>query len=325
MRAAVCHKYGGPEGVEIAEVPTPALRHDDELLVKIHATTVNAADWRVRTAKAPRGFALLVRLGLGLRGPRQTVLGSELAGEVVGAGSAVTRFKPGDKVFAQCRQLACHAEYRVVREADPVALMPANLSYEDAAPLAFGGTTALYFLRDLGQVQPRQRVLINGAAGGVGCAAVQLARHFGAEVTAVCSAESESLARSLGASYVVDYTRQDFARTGNTYDIILDLVGNCDFATTRAALAPRGRLLLAVPSLWQLITAQLRPSRGGYTVLTGDAPARSEDLQLLAELAQQGVFKAVVERVYPFESIVAAHARVETRHKHGNVVITLER
>lgn len=322
MKAAVCRSYGAPDVVEIAEVATPIAR-DDEVLVRVRATTVSSADWRLRTAIAPPGFALLVRLGLGICKPRRAVLGTELAGDVVDVGKAVTRFKSGDKVFAHCRDLGCHAEYRTLREDSAVALMPSTLSYEEAAALALGGTTALYFLRDLGHVQPGEKVLINGASGSVGSAAIQLARHWGAEVTAVCSAANAPLVRALGAAHVIDYAREDFTQSGRTYDVILDVVGNCSFSVAKPLLTSGGRLLLAVPSLGQLLSATLRPSRSGRRVLAGEAKERAQDLQLLTELVESGAFKPVIDQVYPFERIRDAHARVETRHKRGNVVVNL--
>ncbi|MBI4307042.1 MAG: NAD(P)-dependent alcohol dehydrogenase [Chloroflexi bacterium] len=323
MRAAVCRRYGPPDVVEIVEIPKPTPA-DDEVLVKVCATTVTSGDWRLRTASVPPGFGIVVRLAFGIFKPRKAVLGTELAGEVEAVGTAVNGFKVGDKVFAFCGlSLGCHAEYRSIREDAAIALMPSNLTFEEAAPLSFGGTTALYFLRDQARVRPGERVLINGAPGGVGSAAVQLARHFGAEVTGVCSAANAQMVRSLGANDVVDYAREDFTQTGKTFDVILDTVGNCSFATCRTALAPEGRLLLVVASLGQTISARVRPSRSGRKVLAGVARGRAEDLRLLAELAESGAFKPVIDGTYPLDRIVDAHAHVETHHKKGNVVVSL--
>lgn len=323
MKAAVYRRYGPPNVVELANVrrPVPA---DDEVLVRVRATTVTAADWRLRSATAPPGFGVLVRLAFGILGPRKAILGTELAGDVEGVGGSVTRFKPGDKVFAFCgATLGCHAEYRSIRESAGIALMPPNLSYEQAASLSFGGTTALFFLRDRARVQPGERVLINGASGGVGSAAVQLARHFGAEVTGVCSAANAQMVRELGAEHVIDYAREDFSQGGKIYDVIFDTVGNCTFARTRTALASGGRLLLAVAGLGQMLSAGVRPTRSGRRVLGGVAPERAEDLRTLAELAQTGAFKPVIDGIYPFDRIVDAHARVDTGRKRGNVVVTV--
>ena len=319
MKAAVYHRYGPPDVVQIADLPKPVLQAR-EVLVRVRATTVTAGDSRLRSANVPRGFGLLLRLGLGISGPRNPILGMELSGEVAGVGASVTRFKSGDKVFAA--RIGCHAEYVAVRE-NAVAPLPANMTFDQAAPLTFGGLTALFFLRDKARVQPRERVLINGASGAVGTAAVQLARHFGAVVTGVCSAANGDLVRSLGADRVIDYQREDFTQASEAYDVIFDAVGNCPFERCRRALAPGGRLLLVVATLGQMVGAML-PSRGGRKVLMGVATAPTEDLLLLRDLAESGAFKPVIDRTYPFERIAEAHAYVDTGRKKGNVVITLD-
>jgi NADPH:quinone reductase-like Zn-dependent oxidoreductase len=321
MKAAVCRRYGPPDVVEIAEVPRPKVGAHD-VLVKVRATTVTAADWRLRSATLPRGFGVLVRLGVGISGPRQPILGSELAGEVVAVGQSVTRFAPGDNVFA-ARMGDCHAEYVAVRE-DAVAPMPANLSFGEAAPLTFGGLTALIFLRDKARIEPGEQVLINGASGAVGSAAVQLAKHFKAVVTGVCSAANAQLVGSLGADRVIDYATEDFTRSGERYDIIFDAVGNCSFNRCKSVLAPGGRLLLVVGTLGQMIGAMAWSSRAGRKVLSGVASVRAADLHLLRTLAETGAFKPVIDRTYPFARIADAHAYVDTGRKRGNVVIALD-
>jgi len=321
MKAAVCRRYGPPSVVEIAEVPRPALGKN-AVLIKVRATTVTAADWRLRSATLPRGFGILVRLGVGITGPRSPILGSEVAGEVVAVGQSVSRFATGDKVFA-ARMGDCHAEYVAIREKD-VAPMPANLSFGEAAALTFGGLTALQFLRDKAQIEAGERVLVNGASGAVGSAAVQLAKHFGAVVTGVCSAANAQLVRSLGADHVIDYTTEDFTRSGERYDIIFDAVGNCPFDRCKAVLAPGGRLLLVVGTLGQMIGAMVRSSRAGRKVLSGVASVRTADLLLLRSLAEAGAFKPLIDRTYPFARIVDAHAHVDTGRKRGNVVISLD-
>ncbi len=205
MKAAVCLSYGGPEVVQVTDVPTP-VPQPNEVLVRIHATTVSAGDARIRGSNFPSGFWLPARAFLGVRRPRKPILGTELAGVVAATGASVTRFKTGDLVFAfPGVRMGCHAEYRAVREDAAIAHMPAGFSFDDAAAISFGGTTALHFLRSVGKVQRGERVLINGASGAVGSAAVQLARHFGAHVTGVCSAANVPLVRSLGAEAVIDY------------------------------------------------------------------------------------------------------------------------
>jgi len=235
-------------------------------------------------------------------------------------GASVTRFKPGDRVFAA--RMGCHAEYVAVRE-DAVAPLPANMTFEQAAPLTFGGLTALFFLRDKARVQPRERVLINGASGAVGTAAVQLARHFGATVTGVCSAANAELVRTLGADSVIDYRVEDFTQARMAYDVIFDAVGNCRFEHCRHALAPGGRLLLVVATLGQMLGAML-PSRGGRKVLMGVASSSTADLLFLRDLAESGAFKPVIDHTYPFARIAEAHAYVDTGRKRGNVVILLD-
>jgi NADPH:quinone reductase-like Zn-dependent oxidoreductase len=321
MKAAICRRYGPPDVVRIADVPRPNVGKKD-VLVKVRATTVTAGDARLRSANVPRGFGIMVRLGFGITGPRKPILGSEVAGEVAAVGQSVSRFSLGDKVFA-ARLGGCHAEYVAVREKD-VAPMPGNLTFGEAAALTFGGLTSLIFLRDKARIQPRERVLINGASGAVGSAAIQLAKHFEATVTGICSAANAQLVKSLGADRVVDYTKEDFTQTGDTYDIILDAVGNCSFDRCKSVLAPGGRLLLVVGSLGQMIGALLWPSRAGRKVLTGVASVRTADLLFLRALADSGEFKPVIDRTYPFARIVDAHAYVDTGRKKGNVVITLE-
>jgi NADPH:quinone reductase-like Zn-dependent oxidoreductase len=218
--------------------------------------------------------------------------------------------------------MGCHAEYIVVPE-DSLVPMPQALRFEDATALVFGGMTSLFYLRDKGKIQPGERVLINGASGAVGTAAVQLAKHFGARVTGVCSAGNAELVRSLGAARVIDYAKEDFTHTTKTYDIILDTVGNCTFARCKRALARDGRLLLVVASFGQMLGAMLRPSRAGRMVLAGVSATRTEDLLFLAALAESGRFVPVIDRTYPLAQIADAHGHVDTGRKRGNVVIAL--
>lgn len=320
MKAAIYRRYGPPDVIQIVDVPRPG-PGTKEVLVKLRATTVTAGDARLRSGNVPRGFGVLLRLGFGIFGPRKPILGTELAGEVAAVGPSVKRFAPGDKVFAT--RMGCHAEYVAVSE-NSVAPMPANLTFGEAAALTFGGLTARYFLRDRARIQPRERVLINGASGAVGAAAVQLAKHFGAVVTGVCSAGNAPLVRSLGADRVVDYATEDFVRGGERYDIIFDAVGNCSFERCRPALAAGGRLLLVVPTLGQQVGALVWSSRAGRKVLGGIASGRAADLLYLRSVAESGGFKPVIDRTYPFARIAEAYAYVDTGRKKGNVVITFE-
>lgn len=318
MKAAVYRRYGPPGVVRIEEVPRPDPKAN-ELLVRVRATTVSAGDARLRSARVPRGFGILLRLGFGIFGPRKPTLGWDFSGEIAAVGLSVSGFAPGDRVFGM--RMGSHAEYVVV-PAGNLAPMPGTLTFEDAAALVFGGMTSIVYLRDKGKVRPGERVLINGASGAVGTAAVQLAKHFGALVTAVCSAGNAELVRSLGAARVIDYAREDFTQTGETYDVILDTVGNCSFARCGRALSPGGRLLLVVASLGQIFGALLRPSRADRQVLTAVGSQRTDDLVFLATLAESGALKPVIDRTYPFSRIVDAHSHVDTGHKKGSVVIT---
>jgi NADPH:quinone reductase-like Zn-dependent oxidoreductase len=321
MKAAVCRRYGPPEVIEIVDVPRPKVGAKD-VLIKVRATTVNAGDWRLRTATVPPGFGLFIRVAVGFTGPRNPILGGEIAGDVVAVGPSVTGFRPGDKVFAG-RMGGCHAEYVALPETN-VAPMPVNRSYAEAAALTFGGLTAITFLRDKARIQPGERVLINGASGAVGCAAVQLAKYFKADVTGVCSATNAELVKSLGADRVIDYQTTDFATSGERYDVIFDAVGNCSFARCREALAPGGRLLLVVGGLGDMIRSLVWPSRAGRKVLGGIAKINPPNLDLLRRLSESGQLKTVIERTYPFARIADAHALVETGRKKGNVIVSLD-
>jgi NADPH:quinone reductase-like Zn-dependent oxidoreductase len=319
MKAAVYRRYGLPDVVQIEDVPRPDPR-PNEVLVRVRATTVSAGDARLRSARVPPGFGMLLRVGFGFRGPRKPILGWDFAGEVAAVGPSVSGFAPGDRVFGM--RMGSHAEYVAV-PASSAAPMPLGLSFEDAVALIFGGMTCVVCLRDKGKVQPGERVLVNGASGAVGTSAVQMAKHFGAIITAVCSAGNAPLVRSLGATRVIDYAKEDFTQTGDRYDVILDAVGNCSFARCERTLSPGGRLLLVVASLGQICGAMLRPSRTGRQVLTAVGSQRIEDLAYLGTLAESGALKPVIDRTYPLARIADAHAHVDTGHKKGSVVITL--
>jgi NADPH:quinone reductase-like Zn-dependent oxidoreductase len=323
MKAAIYQRYGSPDVVELNEVPKPAPK-DHEVLIKVHATTVTSGDWRARTLNVPKGFGLISRLFFGVTKPRQPILGTELAGKIESVGPAVSAFKVGDQVFAfSGASMGCHAEYRCMPEDGPLAPKPANLSYEEAAALSFGGTTALDFLRR-GKIQKGEKMLINGASGGVGTAAVQLAKHFGAEVTAVCSTANLDLVRSIGADRVIDYTKEDFARNGETYDLIMDTTGTAPFSRSKGSLKEGGRLLLVLGTLRDMLEIPWTSMTSRKKIVSGPASERKEDLRFLARLAESGEFKPVIDRRYPFERIADAHRYVESGHKRGNVVVTLE-
>jgi NADPH:quinone reductase-like Zn-dependent oxidoreductase len=323
MKAAVYERYGPPGVVAVKEVEKPAIK-DGEVLIAIRATTVSSGDWRVRSLAMPYGFGILARPVLGFFGPRKPVLGTELAGDIEAVGKDVTKFKVGDAVFAfPGAAFGCHAEYRAMPEDGPIARKPANLSYEQAAALSFGGMTALHFLRTKGKIQRGEKVLVIGASGTVGSAAVQLAKHFGAEVTAVCGTANLALVKSIGADKVIDYTQEDFTRTGETYDIILDAAGTAPFSRCKGSLKENGRLLMVLAGLPQMLQIPRAALTSSKRVFGGPAAERAQDLLTIKELAEAGAFKPVIDRSYPLERIVEAHAYVDTGRKKGSVVVTV--
>lgn len=321
MKAIVCERYGPPEVLKIREVEKPTAK-DNEILIKVRATTVNSGDTRIRAVRVPLGFGLLVRLGMGFSGPRQPILGFELAGEVEAVGKDVTRFKPGDKVFGSAGfAFGCYAEYRALPESGALAPVPENLTDAEAASLCFGGTTALYYLRR-GKLQRGEKLLINGASGAVGTAAIQIAKHLGAEVTAVCSTANLELVKSLGADRVVDYTKADFTVNGETYDVIMDNVGNAPFSRVRKSLKNGGRFLMVIGNLPEQIQANFQ-KQVVSAAAKGEDLVNAETISRIADLGRSRALKPVIDRTYPFEEIVEAHRYVDTGRKRGSVVITL--
>jgi len=322
MKAIVYKRYGPPDVLELMEVEKPTPK-DNEVLIEIHATTVTSGDWRARSLNVPTGFGLISRLILGVSRPRQPILGTELAGEVESVGKDVRRFNIGDQVFAYSGAgMGCYAEYKCMPEDGSVALKPTNLTYDEAAALSFGGTKALHFFRKA-NLQKGEKVLVNGASGGVGTAAVQLAKHFGADVTGVCSTANVQLVESLDATHVIDYTKEDFTQNGETYDVIVDTVGTAPFSRSRGSLKEGGRLLLVSGGLPDMLRTPWVSMTSSKKVIHGVAPGRAEELDFLAKLAEAGEFRPVIGRRYPFEQIVEAHRYVDTGHKRGNVVMTL--
>lgn len=319
MKAAVCDRYGPPEVVQIREVPQP-VPAAGELLIESHAATVNSGDARLRALRVPRGMSLLVRLTVGVTKPRRPVLGFEVAGRVQEVATGVADFRPGDRVVASRGfRFGCHAEYITVAEHGQVARIPENLSYEDAVALCFGGSTALHFL-ERGRLAAGESILINGASGAVGTMAVQLAKHLGAEVTAVCSSAHVDLVGHLGADHVVDYTTQDFTRNGLRYDVIMDNHGNAPYPRVKDSLEPGGRILMVVGDLFQTLAATWqRATIGGTAKVTG------ESYRNLMSLAERGTLKPVIDTIMPFAQIVDAHRRVDGGHKAGSVVLTFGR
>ncbi|MFE4093093.1 NAD(P)-dependent alcohol dehydrogenase [Priestia sp. YIM B13484] len=304
MKAMVCTKYGKPDVLQLEEVENP-IPKENEILIKIHATTVTSGDCRVRSFNSPLLLWLPMRIVLGLRKPRKSILGVELAGEVENVGKNVTRFKKGDQLFAMTgMKFGGYAEYICLPEKGTIAVKPENVTCEEAASISFGGTTALHFFRK-GNIQAGQKVLIYGASGAVGTAAVQLASYYGAEVTGVCSAKNSELVKSLGADRVINYQHENFTEKEERYDLIFDAVGKITKNQCQEVLALNGRFV----------------SVEGQ----GIAKVQTKDLLLLKKLMEEGQIKSVIDRCYSLEQIPEAHEYVETGHKIGSVVVTLKK
>lgn len=320
MKAAVSTRYGPPEVVRIQDVPDPVLG-DGDVLVKAAATTVNSGDARLRALRVPRGMTLPLRLKMGFSKLKQPILGFDVAGQVEAVGSAVTDFQPGDRVVASRGfDFGCHAELVQVAADGTIARIAEGVGDQDAVALCFGGVTALEFFR-LGNVAAGESVLINGASGAVGVLAVQLAKHLGATVTAVCSGANAELVRGLGADDVIDYQSEDFTRNGRRFDVIMDNHGNAPYSRIKESLRPGGRFLMVIGDLWQMLTTARKPE-----VISGDSESvlSADHFRTLMALAEQGVVRPVVDSVHPFAQIVEAHRRVDTGHKTGSVVVAFD-
>ena len=303
MKAIVATQYGGPEVLQLKEIEKPTPK-DNEVLIKIHATTVTAADFRMRSFTVPAAVWIPARLALGITKPRQPIYGSELAGVVEAVGKDVTRFKVGDQVFASTltENFGGYAEYKCLPEKAMMVIKPNNVTYAEAAAMPIGATTALRLLRK-GNIQRGQKVLIYGASGSVGTYAIQLAKYFGAEVTGVCSTSNLEMVKSLGADHVIDYTKEDFSATEERYDVIYDTVAKFPKSQVSKVLAPNGTFV----SMAKL-----------------DTKENMDNLIFIKELIEKGEIKAVIDRSYPLEKMVEAHRYMDTGRKKGNVVITVQ-
>ena len=324
MKAIVCTKYGPPEVLQLKEIAKPALK-DNEVLIKVHAASVNAYDWHCMTAD----FALVRLMGGGLLKPKNPRLGEDVAGRVEEVGRDVRQFRPGDEVFGDLCQCGCggFAEYVCARE-NALVLKPANITFEEAAAVPMTAVTALHGLRDMEQIQPGQKVLINGASGGVGTFALQIAKSFGAEVTAVCSTRNLDQARKLGADHVIDYTREDFTRSGQQYDLIFAANGYHSMTDYKRSLVPRGIYVVAGGSLAQIMQAMLMgrcmSQKEGRKMAALTSRPNQKDLGFIKELIEAGKVVPVIDRTYALSEVPEALRYLGTGHARGKVVISVE-
>jgi NADPH:quinone reductase-like Zn-dependent oxidoreductase len=329
MKAIIWTKYGSVDGLQLQEITKPTPK-DNEVLIKVYAATASTADTEFRRLKLPLFFAFFLRLYLGFLKPTGIkILGTEFAGEIVSVGKEITQYKPGDQVYGYTGLgMGTYTEYLCLSEkpsalASVMGKKPVTITYEEAAALPFGGLEALHSLRQT-NIQRGQKVLIVGAGGSIGTYSVQLAKHYGAEVTGVDKPGKLDMLRSIGADPVIDYTKEDFTRNGQTYDVILDTIGKSSFSRSLRSLKENGTYLNANPGLFGEIWMRRFSKNGGKRVITWTAGYTVENLNALKELAEAGIIKPVIDRRYPLEQTAEAHRYVETGHKKGNVIITVE-
>jgi len=326
MKAIIWTAYGSPDVLQLQKVDKP-VPEDNEVLIKIHATTVTAGDCETRRLQLPMGLGLLMRLFVGIRKPKNIlILGQELAGEIEVAGKAVTQFKPGDQVFGGTGfTKGTYAEYvclEEIPEQGVLTLKPENMSFQEAAAITTGGLEALHFLRQA-NIQPRQKVLINGAGGSIGTFGIQLAKYFGAVVTAVDRKDKLEMLLDIGADQVIDYTEEDFTQTGRTYDVIFDVIGKSHFKRSINSLSDEGVYLIANPRAESMLRGKWVSNRGSKKVVTEMTVQKKEDLEYLRELIEEGKLKSIIDRTLPLEKMVEAHRYVESGAKKGNLVIDI--
>ena len=325
MKAIIHSKYGPADELQLQEVEKPSPK-DNEVLIKIHATTVTSTDCNFRNLTfLPKLLRLPIRLEFGIRTPKYKILGVDLAGEIEAIGKEVKRFKIGDEVYGVSEPaLGAHAQYICIHEDGVLTNLPANMTYEEAATVSLAGHTALYYLRDQAKIQAGQKVLIIGASGAIGTFAVQLAKYYGAEVTGVCSTTNMELVKSLGADKVIDYTKEDFTQSNETYDVVFDAVHKYSFMRCKNLLKEEGLYLVTMPSLPFLLQLIWTSVVGKKKIKNGSGTATVDDLLFFNQLIESGKLRTIIDRRYPLEEIVEAFRYVEKGHKKGNVVITVE-
>lgn len=322
MRAAYYSRFGGPEVMSVAEVPKPSPK-PGEILIRVHASTVSAADYRMRSRDLPEGLGFLAPFMLGFFAPRRNVPGYDTAGVVESIGANVTRFKPGDEVIAMVGgRGGGQGEYTTIAETAAVTRKPRNMSFEEAVTLVFGGGTMAAFF-EKAPIKPGDEVLVNGASSATGTAAVQLAKHAGATVAAVCSGANAELVRSLGADHVIDYAKEDFAAGGKLYDMVIDCVGNAPFSRVEHSIKPAGVFVPVVASLGSMLRAGRDARRTGKRILPSGVTPTAAHLASLVDLAEAGAYRPVIDRTYKLEEIVEAHRYLDTWRKKGNIVLKL--
>lgn len=323
MYAYTYNEYGSPDILNHVELPTPTPKAN-EVLIRIYATTVSAGDWRARSLTMPAGMGLIGRLVFGFNRPRKPVLGTELSGIIESVGDDVTTFQPGDAVIGfPGAGFGAHAEFITMPADGKIARKPENLTFEEAAAIPFGATTAYDFMINKGKLRAGEKVLINGASGSVGSACVQLAKQFGAEVTGVCSASNADLVRDIGADHVIDYNAEDFAAKGPRYDMVVDTVGTAPWSRAQQALMRNGRMLLIAGCMPDMIFGGLKARLRGKRLIGGVASESVNILRKTVDLAARGDFHPVIDRSFDFSQMIAAHSHVDTGHKKGNVVVTV--
>jgi NADPH:quinone reductase-like Zn-dependent oxidoreductase len=324
MKAILHTKYGPPDELQLKEVDKP-LPKDNEVLIKVHASTVTTTDCNVRNLTfVPKSFRFLAGMMFGFKKPKINILGIDLAGEIEAVGNKVKRFRIGDQVFGSAgTKFGAHAEYVCVSEEGALVIKPAKMTFSEAAAISLAGNTALFYIRDLAKIQPGQKILIHGASGAIGTYAVQLAKYYGAEVTGVCSAANAEMLKSLGATKVIDYTKEDFTKSGERFDFVFSVVGKTTFSQCKGLLKQKGIYLENMLELKDMLTMMWTSIIGGKKMKGGVSAAKAVNLNFFIELIESGKLKPVIDRSYPLEQTANAFQYVEQGHKKGNVVITV--